>query len=81
MAQFKMKYGGGIDGKKSGRYHSFNKGQIIEAPDGEFDEADAEKLSESVEKKKAEVSGKEVETAAVKPKSLKRDKKKVSNKS
>ena len=76
MVKYKMKYGGGIDGKKSGRYHSFNKDQIIEAPEGEFSELEAEVIKEVAEKKSVEVSGKEVETASVKPKSQKRKKSK-----
>jgi hypothetical protein len=62
-----MKFSGSASGK-SGKHYRFNKGEIIDAPQGEFNDSIAE-ASEKVEKK---VSKKVVETASVKRKSEKR---------
>ena len=71
MAFYKMKLYGSYTGIKSGILHHFDKGQIIEAPEGEFHESVAEVSS----KREVEVSGEKVETASVKPKVEKRKRK------
>jgi len=73
MALFKMKFFGSLNGK-SGKHYAFDKGQVIEAPEGEFSEQDAEQVQS--EKRKVQVVEKEVETASVKPKGQRRSKKK-----
>lgn len=62
-----MKYFGSVDGKASGLTRHFDKDQIIEAPEGEFDEATADVLTEEVEKKSVDISeGIKAETASFK---------------
>ena len=76
-----MKFYGSITGKKtkskSGRpkeYH-VDAGQIVEAPEGEFDESVAEIISESEERKSVQISEGEVaETASFKSPGKKRNK-------
>jgi hypothetical protein len=51
MAKFRMKYFGSAEGKSGKTYH-FDKDQIIEAKEGEFDEVTADLVAE--EKKKDE---------------------------
>ena len=76
MAHYKMKYFGSAQGKSGKDYH-FGKGDIIEAPEGEFSESVAEDVSADFkeakkERKTVKVSGKEAETASKEPKSEKR---------
>lgn len=64
--KYKMKFFGSALGKVSGLTRHFDKGQVIEALQGEFDESTAEEVSE-VEKKEVKIAEKPVETASVKP--------------
>jgi len=68
MAFYKMKLFGSYTGLKSGIAYHFDKDQIIEAPQGEFNNS----IAEFSEKREIEVSGKHVETAAMNPKAEKR---------
>lgn len=47
-----MKFFGSVDGKVSGLTKHFDKDQIVEAPEGEFDEATADLVSEDQELEK-----------------------------
>lgn len=55
--KYKMKFFGSAEGKVSGLTRHFDKGQVIEAPEGEFDESMAEKVADKVEKKEADIAG------------------------
>lgn len=75
MAHYKMKFFGSSKGKKSDLTRHFDKGQIIEAPEGEFDESVAERINPKKEvKESTEVAGKEVETSMRKRRGSKRGK-------
>lgn len=64
--KYKMKFFGSVTGGVSGHTRHFDKGQIIEAPEGEFNEATAEAMPEA-EKREVEVSeGKKAETQSFK---------------
>lgn len=76
--KYKMKFYGSVDGKVSGLTRHFDKDQIIDAPEGEFDETSAEILDEKAgkdleEKKEAQITeGKKAETASFKSPGKKR---------
>ena len=71
--KFKMKYYGSFAGLMSGKSYHFDKDQIIEAPEGDFDELTG--LVEST-KRTVNISSTEVETAAIAPQTSKRGRKK-----
>jgi hypothetical protein len=52
MVKYRMKFFGSVDGKVSGLTKHFDKDQIVEAPEGEFDEATADLVSEDQELEK-----------------------------
>lgn len=62
-----MKFFGSMMGKSGNKYR-FDRGQIIDAPIGEFEEEYAEDISRDFEKKTIDIAGQSVETAEFVPK-------------